>query len=69
MEIIYFLVPMAIILVVGIAAGLFWAVRSGQFDDMEGPAHQILMDEEIYPDDDKIETDKQRGSPPLFVSR
>ena len=58
MEIIYFLVPMAIILVAGIAAGLFWAVKSGQFDDMEGPAHQILMDEEIYPDDDAGEADK-----------
>ena len=50
MEIIYFLIPMALVLVAGIVAGLFWAVKSGQFDDMEGPAHQILMDEEIYPD-------------------
>ena len=49
MEIIYFLIPMAMILVVGIVGGLFWAVKSGQFDDMEGPAHQIIMDEEIYP--------------------
>lgn len=51
MEIIYFLVPMAILLVAGIVAGLFWAVRSGQFDDLEGPAHQILMDEEVFADD------------------
>jgi len=51
MEIIYFLVPMAILLVIGIVAGLFWAVKSGQFEDMEGPAHQIIMDEEIFPDD------------------
>ncbi|HBE93134.1 MAG TPA: cbb3-type cytochrome oxidase assembly protein CcoS [Gammaproteobacteria bacterium] len=51
MEIIYYLVPMAMIIVAGIVAGLFWAVKSGQFDDMEGPAHQILMDEEIFPED------------------
>ena len=50
MEIIYFLIPMALVLVAGIVGGLFWAVKSGQFDDMEGPAHQILMDEEIYPE-------------------
>lgn len=50
MEIIYFLIPMAMVLVVGIVGGLFWAVKSGQFDDMEGPAHQIIMDEEIYPE-------------------
>ena len=37
-------------LVAAIVAGLFWAVKSGQFDDLEGPAHQILMDDEIYPE-------------------
>jgi cbb3-type cytochrome oxidase maturation protein len=50
MEIIYFLIPMALILLAGIVAGLFWAVKSGQFDDMEGPAHQIIMEEDIYPE-------------------
>jgi cbb3-type cytochrome oxidase maturation protein len=31
----------------GIAIGVFlWAVRSGQFEDMEGPAHRILMDDD-----------------------
>jgi len=56
MEIIYFLIPMALVLVAGIVAGLFWAVKSGQFDDMEGPAHQIIMDEEIYPEESDTET-------------
>jgi nitrogen fixation-related uncharacterized protein len=23
-----------------------WAVRSDQFDDLEGPAHRILMDDD-----------------------
>ena len=41
---------MALLLDAGIVAGLLWAVKSGQFDDMEGPAQQILMDEEIYPE-------------------
>lgn len=60
MEIIYFLIPMAMLIVAGIVAGLFWAVKSGQFDDMEGPAHQILMDEEIYPEnDEQIELKKE----------
>ena len=56
MDIIYFLIPMALVLVAGIVAGLFWAVKSGQFDDMEGPAHQIIMDEEIYPEDSDKKT-------------
>ncbi len=44
MEILYLLIPLSLVLV-GIIVWIFlWAVRSGQFDDMEGPAHQILMD-------------------------
>jgi cbb3-type cytochrome oxidase maturation protein len=44
MEIIYLLIPLSLVLV-GLIAWLFiWAIRSGQFDDMEGPAHRILMD-------------------------
>ena len=46
MEILYLLIPLSLILV-GIIVWIFlWAVRSGQFDDMEGPAHQILMDDD-----------------------
>jgi cbb3-type cytochrome oxidase maturation protein len=46
MEILYLLIPLSLVLV-GIIIWLFlWAVRSGQFDDLEGPAHQILMDDD-----------------------
>lgn len=44
MEIIYLLLPIALILVALIVWLFFWAVKSDQFEDMEGPAHQILMD-------------------------
>jgi len=46
MEVIYLLIPVALLLVVAIIAGFFWAIRSGQFDDLAGPAHSILMDDE-----------------------
>ena len=46
MEILYLLIPLSLALVSVIGA-IFWcAVQSGQFDDLEGPAHRILMDEE-----------------------
>lgn len=44
MEIIYLLVPLAAVLAVLIVWGLLWAIRSGQFDDLERPAHEILWD-------------------------
>ena len=27
------------------AVGVLWAVKNGQYDDLEGPAQRILMDE------------------------
>lgn len=49
MEILYILIPISLIFVVVIAAGLLWAVKSDQFEDMEGPAHRILMDDDETP--------------------
>lgn len=46
MESLYLLIPMSIVLVFVIAGIFWWSVRSGQFDDLEGPAHRILMDGE-----------------------
>lgn len=34
------------IFVVLLIAGILWSIRSGQFEDMEGPAERILMDED-----------------------
>jgi cbb3-type cytochrome oxidase maturation protein len=47
MSILYLIIPVSIILVIAIIWVFLWAVRSGQFDDMEGPAYRILMDDEI----------------------
>lgn len=44
MESLYLLIPVSIVLVFVIAGIFWWSVRSGQFDDLEGPAHRVLMD-------------------------
>ncbi|MGB0721864.1 MAG: cbb3-type cytochrome oxidase assembly protein CcoS [Gammaproteobacteria bacterium] len=49
MEIIFILIPVALIIVAAMALLFFWAVRSGQFDDLEGPAYRILMDDDERP--------------------
>ena len=46
MEILYLLIPLGIVLVFVMAGVFWWAARNGQFDDLEGPAHRILMDDE-----------------------
>lgn len=46
MNVLYFLVPLALILA-GIGVGAFiWSVRSGQFEDVETPGLRVLFDEE-----------------------
>ena len=46
MDLLYALIPFSMFLL-GIAVlGFFWAVRSGQFDDMDSPAHRILFDDD-----------------------
>lgn len=46
MEIVYFLIPITIFVMIIAAAVFIWAVKSGQFDDLEGPAYRILMDDD-----------------------
>jgi len=46
MEILYLLIPLSVVLVFLIGGIFWWSVRSGQFDDLEGPAHRILQDED-----------------------
>ena len=47
MESLYLLIPLAIIIAFVIAILFFWSVKSGQFDDMQGAAHSILMDDDL----------------------
>lgn len=42
----FVLVGITVVLVVGIAVVLLWAVRSGQFEDLEGPAWRVVMDDD-----------------------
>lgn len=59
MESVYLLVPISVILVFGIALAFWWSVRSGQFDDLEGPGFRVLMDDELpRPQKDPKEVEK-----------
>ncbi|WP_373740599.1 cbb3-type cytochrome oxidase assembly protein CcoS [Neisseria sp.] len=46
MESMFILIPISIILAVIIGYFFWWSGKSGQFDDLEGPAHRILMDDD-----------------------
>jgi cbb3-type cytochrome oxidase maturation protein len=46
MDILYLLIPLSLVLVFVIAALFWWSLRSGQYEDLEGPGHRILMDDD-----------------------
>jgi cbb3-type cytochrome oxidase maturation protein len=46
MDILYLLIPLSIVLVFLIGAGFWWSLKSGQFDDLDGPGYRILMDDD-----------------------
>lgn len=54
MEILYLLIPLSLVFVAVIAGFFLWAVKSGQFEDMEGPAHRILMDDDLPGGEGKV---------------
>ena len=46
MDILYLLIPMSVVLVFVIGVLFWWSLRSGQFEDLEGPAYRILRDDD-----------------------
>ncbi|HUE92362.1 cbb3-type cytochrome oxidase assembly protein CcoS [Pseudomonas sp.] len=64
MPALYILIPVAIALV-GFAIWLFfWAVDSGQYDDLDGPAHSILFDDEDPKHQAAVSQAQQDSTPP-----
>ena len=45
MEVLYLLIPLALILAGGAVASFFWAVRHNQYVDTTTPAIRILLDD------------------------
>lgn len=55
MNILLFLIPLSLLLI-GIAAWIFvWAVRHGQFEDLDTPALDVLRDEPLHATDARVD--------------
>lgn len=59
MEMVGWLIPIALVLGLAGLGGFFWSIRSGQFDDPEGAASRILID-----DDQLTESRSDEGERP-----
>jgi len=49
MESLFLLIPLSLVLVGLLAWILHWSIKSGQFDDLDGPGQSIMMDDEAPP--------------------
>lgn len=45
MEIIEFLIPLALLLAAFFVAGFIWMTKKGQYDDLETPGYRMLLDD------------------------
>ncbi len=46
MTVLAFLIPIALLMGLAGLAAFFWAMRGGQFEDLDGAANRILIEEE-----------------------
>ncbi|WP_043768767.1 cbb3-type cytochrome oxidase assembly protein CcoS [Algiphilus aromaticivorans] len=49
MKILFLLIPLSLLFFALAVWAFFWAVRSGQFDDLDSPGYRILLDDEREP--------------------
>lgn len=47
MEALYLLIPVSVVLVFVVGIAFWFSLRSGQFEDLEGPAYRVVMDDDL----------------------
>ncbi len=57
MDVLFLLIPVSIVFLSLAVTALMWSIKSGQYDDLDSPAHQILFD-----DDDDLMPDSKESS-------
>jgi cbb3-type cytochrome oxidase maturation protein len=63
MESLYLLIPVSVVLVFVIGLVFWWSLKSGQMEDLEGPAYRVLMDDD-RPKSTPTPTDEANGDRP-----
>jgi len=66
MSMLYVLIPLAILLLAVAVWALLWAIKSGQFDDLESHGWSVVLDDDqkpppLEPDEDSGEREQEEG--------
>jgi cbb3-type cytochrome oxidase maturation protein len=58
MKMLYVLIPLAVLLLAFAVWALVWAIRSGQFDDLESHGWSVVLDDDQRPPGDPDDDEK-----------
>lgn len=62
MDVLFLLIPVSVLLVFAIGIIFWWTIKHGQFEDLDGPAYRIIMDDDT-PDAPKDQPDDTEQQP------
>lgn len=63
MSMLYVLIPLALMLLAVAVWALVWAIRSGQFDDLESHGWSVVLDDDQQPPPGRDTEGREEGSP------
>ena len=46
MSVLFLLVPLSVLMGIGAIAAFLWALKGGQFDDLQSPASRLVLDDD-----------------------
>ena len=49
MDILYLLIPVSVVIVFAIGVIFWWAIASGQFDELDQEGKSVVQDEDVTP--------------------
>ncbi|HLF29832.1 MAG TPA: cbb3-type cytochrome oxidase assembly protein CcoS [Xanthomonadales bacterium] len=56
----YVLIPLALVLLAVAAWALLWAIRSGQFDDLDSQGWSVVLDDDQKPPAEQLEAEEEK---------
>jgi len=65
MSMLYVLIPLAVVLLAFAVWALIWAIRTGQFDDLESHAWSVVLDDDQKPPGDPDDESRDEAERPV----
>ncbi len=61
MEVLFFLVPISLILAGGALVACIWAIKTGQFRDVVSPGEQLILEDKLLAAEESARIESSKG--------